>query len=98
MQPKAPASWSGTGQKRRPDGRAGEEVRVTLMDKGQRVTEQEIETSLSILARLIDRYGDAYWPIFERLERELTTRQERRTRLSVHLRTSRHNKKQTFGL
>ena len=44
------------------------------MDKGQQVTEQEIETSLSSLARLIDRYGDAYWPVFERLERELGIR------------------------
>lgn len=55
------------------------------MDKGQQVTEQEIESSLSSLARLIDRYGDAYWPVFERLERELNARKERRQRLSVHL-------------
>lgn len=54
------------------------------MDKGQQVTEQEIESSLSSLARLIDRYGDAYWPVFERLERELSIRRERRQRLSVH--------------
>lgn len=55
------------------------------MDKGQQVTEQEIETSLSSLARLIDRYGDAYWPVFERLERELDIRKERKRRLSAHL-------------
>ncbi len=55
------------------------------MDKGQQVTEQELESSLSSLARLIDRYGDAYWPVFERLERELNARKERRQRLSVHL-------------
>ena len=54
------------------------------MDKGQQVTEQEIESSLSSLARLIDRYGDAYWPVFERLERELNVRKERRQRLSAH--------------
>lgn len=54
------------------------------MDKGQQVTEQEIENSLSSLARLIDRYGDAYWPVFERLERELRVRKERRERLSAH--------------
>lgn len=59
------------------------------MDKGQQVTEQEIETSLSSLARLIDRYGDAYWPVFERLERELGVRKERRKRLSVHLQPNR---------
>ncbi|KDA01382.1 hypothetical protein [Hyphomonas oceanitis] len=59
------------------------------MDKGQQVTEQEIETSLSSLARLIDRYGDAYWPVFERLERELGIRKQRRRRLSAHLQNSR---------
>lgn len=57
------------------------------MDKGQQVTEQEIENGLSSLARLIDRYGDAYWPVFERLERELGIRKQRRRRLAVHLRT-----------
>lgn len=55
------------------------------MDKGQQVTEQEIEIGLGSVARLIDRYGDAYWPIFERLERELSIRKERRARLSKHL-------------
>jgi len=55
------------------------------MDQGQQVTEHEIETSLSSLARLIDRYGDAYWPVFERLEQELAKRKERRQRLSAHL-------------
>ncbi len=55
------------------------------MDEGQQVTEQEIETSLSSLARLIDRYGDAYWPVFERLERELANRQVRRIKISAFL-------------
>ena len=55
------------------------------MDKGQQVTEQEIESSLSSLARLIDRYGDAYWPVFERLERELSLSKDRRRRLQAHL-------------
>ena len=54
------------------------------MDKGQQVTEQEIENGLSSLARLIDRYGDAYWPVFERLERELGVRRQRRERLLAH--------------
>lgn len=59
------------------------------MDKGQQVTEQEIETSLSSLARLIDRYGDAYWPIFERLDQELTARKERRFRVLARLQAPR---------
>jgi hypothetical protein len=56
------------------------------MDKGQQVTDQEIENSLSSVARLIDRYGDAYWPVFERLEREMSTRMERRNKIAAHLR------------
>ena len=55
------------------------------MNKGQQVTDQEIESSLNSLARLIDRYGDAYWPIFERLGQELKVRQERRIRVSTYL-------------
>ena len=67
----------------------GRKQKAKLMDKGQQVTEREIENGLSSLARLIDRYGDAYWPVFERLERELGIRKERRKRLSVHLRNNR---------
>ena len=55
------------------------------MDNGQQVTEQEIESSLSSVARLIDRYGDAYWPVFERLERELSLRKDRQRRVIAHL-------------
>ncbi|AXE63576.1 hypothetical protein BBF93_04590 [Hyphomonas sp. CACIAM 19H1] len=55
------------------------------MDKGHQVTEQEIESSLSSVARLIDRYGDAYWPVFERLERELSLRKDRQRRVMAHL-------------
>lgn len=63
------------------------------MDKGQQVTEQEIENSLTSLARLIDRYGDAYWPVFERLERELRVRQERHERLSARLQSAKPARK-----
>ena len=38
------------------------------------ISEQDIEEGLSVLAWLIDRYGDAAWPLFERLERELESR------------------------
>ena len=55
------------------------------MDRGRQISDQDIEASLSSLARLIDRYGDAYWPVFERLERELSVRQERRKRVSIRL-------------
>lgn len=55
------------------------------MDRARQISDQDIEASLSSLARLIDRYGDAYWPVFERLERELRVRQERRERVSIRL-------------
>ena len=34
-----------------------------------------------MLARLIERYGDAYWPVFEKVEGELKIREQRATRL-----------------
>ncbi|GAB5458292.1 MAG: hypothetical protein Hens3KO_13220 [Henriciella sp.] len=42
----------------------------------------ELETATHIAAELVRRYGDAYWPFFERLERELTDRKSRRKRLT----------------
>lgn len=46
------------------------------------VTEAEIEDGLSLVARLIECYGDSYWPIFERLEKELLDRQNRRLNMA----------------
>jgi len=50
-----------------------------------RVTEENIETALVTLARHIDRYGDKYWPIFERLESELEDSKSREKRLRNRL-------------
>ena len=41
------------------------------MPSRRTISEEEIEDGLNVVARLIDRYGDVYWPVFERLEREL---------------------------
>ena len=49
------------------------------------ITEQDIEEGLNLLAWLIDRHGDAAWPLFERLERELERRQNRRARIQSRL-------------
>lgn len=49
------------------------------------ISEKDIEEGLSLLAWLIDRYGDAAWPLFERLEKELETRQKRKTRVRSRL-------------
>lgn len=49
------------------------------------ITEQDIEEGLNLLAWLIDRHGDAAWPLFERLERELESRQNRKARIQSRL-------------
>jgi len=49
------------------------------------VTEEEIEEGLNLLAWLIDRHGDAAWPLFERLERELESFQNRKARIESRL-------------
>ena len=49
------------------------------------VTEERLEHCLSILARVIDSQGDAAWPLFERLERELEDLRGRRARLDKHM-------------
>ena len=55
------------------------------MAKGHQITDQEIEDGLDFVAGLIDRHGDAYWPIFERLERELKQRQSKAAQLKARL-------------
>lgn len=52
------------------------------------VSDAELEKAIRSIARLIDRYGDAYWPLFERLEAELKERSSRKDRLNAYLPTS----------
>ena len=49
------------------------------------VTAKDLEYGLSVLARIIDTQGDAVWPLFARLERELEDMQSRRGRVERHL-------------
>jgi hypothetical protein len=49
------------------------------------VSDAEIEQAIRSVARLIDRYGDAYWPVLDRLEAELRERNNRKQRLRAHL-------------
>ena len=49
------------------------------------MTDRDIEQALRSAARIIDRYGDVYWPLFERLENELTDRRSKAARLRAHL-------------
>ena len=48
------------------------------------VSDTELENALRSMARIIERYGDVYWPIFERLEAELTARRTRAARLAAY--------------
>ena len=50
-----------------------------------RLSDREIETALCSAARVVDRYGEVYWPLFERLERELIERRARASRLGAYL-------------
>lgn len=49
------------------------------------VSDAEIENAIRSVARLIDRYGDAYWPVLDRLEAELRERNNRKQRLRAYL-------------
>ena len=55
------------------------------------ISEEEIEDGLNVVARLIDRYGDVYWPVFERLERELEDRRSRSWRVKARLKRIQHH-------
>lgn len=53
--------------------------------KEREVTADDLEYGLGILAHILDTQGDAVWPLFERLERELADVQSRRVRVEKHL-------------
>lgn len=56
------------------------------MGSHRHITDREIEDGLETVALLIKRYGDVYWPVFERLEQELEMRHSRADRLKMRLR------------
>lgn len=60
-------------------------VMQVIMMRFMSVTEADIEKALASAARVIDRYGDVYWPLFERLERELEILRARSNKLSAYL-------------
>ena len=51
-----------------------------------RKTDSDIEAAIRTIASVIDRFGDAYWPLLERLEQELQARHSRAARLHRYLR------------
>jgi len=58
-------------------------------------SDEDIENAMAIVARVIELYGDVYWPILERLERELGERRTKASRLSSHLRRFRSGSQQS---
>ena len=55
-------------------------------------SDHEIENAIRTVASLIDRFGDAYWPILERLEDELEHRRARQAKLRNYLRPASREK------
>jgi len=53
----------------------------------------EIEKGLSTVARLVESYGDDYWPTFERLEKELQSRKGKLERLKTYRRMRKLSKR-----
>ncbi len=47
-----------------------------------KTTDQEIENALRSMSQIIAHHGEAYWPIFDRLENELKIRRSRAARLA----------------
>lgn len=48
-------------------------------------SDEDIQRAMATVARVIELYGEAYWPILDRLERELEMRRAKAARLSRHL-------------
>lgn len=56
-------------------------------------SDDDIERAMATVARVIELYGDAYWPILERLEAELDARRVKTSRLRKHLARYRNRSK-----
>ncbi len=51
------------------------------------IRDSDIEEGLVTAAKLVEAYGDDYWPIFEKLEKELDKRQSRVLKVRARLRS-----------
>lgn len=65
------------------------------IDHSRVYSDEDIENAMATVARVIQLYGDAYWPILERLERELMERRAKAARLNSHLRRFRSRSNQS---
>jgi len=59
------------------------------------ITDADIERALGTVARVIELYGDVYFPILRRLEAELHERRAKRTTLEKYLTTYWRRKNQS---
>lgn len=48
------------------------------------ISEQRLVSALTTLTGLIRAYGDDYWPLFDRLERDLISLRERKAKLEKY--------------
>jgi uncharacterized protein with von Willebrand factor type A (vWA) domain len=58
----------------------------------EQYSDDDIEQAMATVARVIELYGAAYWPILERLEAELEDRRTRAARLTRHLKRFRQRR------
>lgn len=63
-----------------------------MLTKLMDIRDSDIEEGLVTAAKLVEAYGDDYWPIFEKLEKELDKRQSRVLKIRARLRSRRNAK------
>ncbi len=51
------------------------------------VSDQDLKQAMTIAAKIINLYGDKYWPLFDRLESELEKRKNRKSKLRAALKS-----------
>ncbi|PCI53110.1 MAG: hypothetical protein COB36_13500 [Alphaproteobacteria bacterium] len=63
-----------------------------------KVSENDLCKGLEIVAGLIEKYGDDFWPIFDRVEQELDIHRTRSHRLKKHLKRFNQYKKDQINI
>ena len=53
------------------------------------ITKRELEEGLEFLALIMDKHGQIYWPLFEKLEKDLSNNIERDEKIQSRLPTYR---------
>lgn len=61
---------------------------MRIFDENKPVSDTLLKKGLQDAVEVIERYGEHYWPLFERLENELIARQKKHSRLAKFRRGS----------